>query len=336
MRYTSLKSAALLVVLAAIGPGMAAETAPVPPRVLANLCCTVGRPLQTLGGPSTCGAVAMHGDQVLLAEVHQGGVYLSELDVQAATARWTVPIAAAVAGRERSRVQLAVARNTAWVTWLERDEGASAGDKALLTLVSLELGTSQPQAPVGVAETTAAAATAHNQQLWLAWLGPPETGAISLSSGVPGAAYVSSWTPSAPGKAVHLALGDLGADLCLVTTMQEPERASIWLGQYDGRRMHSVRKLRQGGELVWPALCVLQDRILVLYTEYTEAGAGDLQLTVATTLGSDVVSTPLVADGRRNTFPSVTAHQRKAYLVYSASQGDTNLGLFLAEIESLT
>lgn len=315
---------------AGTGPGQ-----PPPPKVWANLRCSSGQPVHTLGPGSTCGAVAVTDNQLLLAEIHEGGVYLSELDSQTATARWTVPIAAAVPGRERKRVQLAVVRDRAWISWLEPGDSTGAGGSGLLTVSTMELGVRQPEAPTTVAETRAAAAGSHTQQLWLAWLGAAETGSVSLSAGVPGSSYLTSWTPSAPGRPTDLALGDLGADLFLAVLMREPQRTTLWLAQYDGRRVYGVRKLHQANDLASPAVCMLQDRILLLYTEFSQAGAGDLQLTVTNTLGSEVVSSPYVADGRLNLVPSLAARNRTAFAVYNVWQSGTNLGLFLAEIESV-
>ncbi len=82
-------------------------------------------------------------------------------------------------------------------------------------------------------------------------------------------------------------------------------------------------------------MCLLPDRILLMYTVFVKPGEGDLGLTIASAIGSGVVSVPYMADGRLDLSLSLATPNGTAYLVYNARQGATNLGLFLAEIDSI-
>jgi hypothetical protein len=288
-----------------------------------------------MGPGSTCGALAVAERELLVAEVHAGGIYLSELDPQTATPHWTIPVAAAASGRQRTRVQLAVVRDRAWVSWLEQSVTVATNAPPSLMVGPVDLGLRQAQAPVDVAATGAAAAASHNQQPWLAWLGAPESGTISLASGPPDSSFLVRWQPPTTGRPSAVALGDLAADLGLAFLTQEQARETLWLAEYNGQRFYGLRKLHSATDLDSPAMCMLQNRILLLYTEFSKPGVGDLQLTVTNTVGSELVSVPYVADGRSNLNPSLAVRDRSAFVLYSVRQGATDLGLFLGEIESV-
>ena len=320
--------------LCAGGGGGAAEGKPgaplPPPHVWANLHWSPAVPVTSLGPGSTGGALAVSEKQLLLAEIHAGGVYLSELDPRTAAAVWTAPVAAAVVGRERSRVQVAIQREQARVAWLEGSPGGAAA--VMVATVMLENRASQP--PAELATTTALAGATHNQQLWLAWLAGEANGSIILSGGTVESPFLVPWKPPTPGPPVEVAVCDLGADLCVPFLAREGTQASLWLAQYSGRRFYGLRKLHGTGPLSGPAACLLQTRILLLCTKTAASGAGDLALTITNPLGTELVTDLYLADGKRNLNPSLVARDKTAYVVYNSWQGETNLGLFLGKIES--
>ena len=325
----------LMAVMAGMGAGVAgSKPEPVPePTTWSNLRWLPARPLLSLGPGSTCGALAIAERRLLLAEVHSGGVYLSEVDPGTATARWSLPVAAAVSGRERTRVQVAVVRDLAWVAWLEGAVGAGTEAPRALKLSSVDLATRRVAAPVVVATTTDVGAASHNQQLWLAWLNGGEAGTVSVTAASEALSIVP-WKPPTPGRPVAVALGDMGACLSLPFLVREPERESLWIAECDGPRFRGVRKLRSARDLDSPAVCLLRNRMLLLYTEHVGPERGDLALTVTSVLGGDSTTVPYLADGHRNLYPSLAAREGTAYLVYTAWQGANNPGLFLGEIES--
>ncbi len=342
---------AVIAGLLAVGPLPAAAQQsegpplPPPPKTWANLRWTPAQPVNTLGGPSSAAALAA-ADRLYLAEIFRGGVYLSELDPTAAAASWTIRVAAAVEGRERSNPQLAVIGQEAWVAWLEGSEGTALERNRALMLAAVDLGRRQAKPPAEMAATTAAAISGHNQQVWLAWLGPAEGRTINLSAGPQESGFVVPWQPSVPGRPVGLALGDLGADLCLPFLAEQQGRESLWLAAYNGHRFHGVRKIRGAGDLAHPTVSRLRSRLVVMYTVFPDAedpdfGAGNLEMTVTNLAGSELASEIYLADGRVNLYPSLAAIERTLYVAYTAWEGRPgrseeakNLGVFLGKIES--
>ncbi len=328
---------AVTVVAAGLAGAVARELAlepPAPPKVWANLRWAPARPLTTLGPGSTSGALAVAERQLLMAEIHAEGVYLSELDPETVSARWTIPVAAAFSGRQRSRVQLAAVRDRAWVSWLEQPSTADSAAPRLM-VCSVDLGPREAQAAVDIVGTSAFGATSHNQQPYLAWLGGTDAGSISLASGPPESSFQVRWQPATGGRLSAVAVASLSANLGLAFLSQEQNRDTLWLAEYNGQRFYGLRKLRSAADLDAPTMCMLQNRILLMYTEYSRPGAGDLQLTVTNPVGSELVSVPYLADGHLNVQPSLAVRDRTAFVLYSARQGATDLGLFLGEIESV-
>ena len=72
------------------------------PKVWEGFRLWPGRAIKTLGPGSTSPALAASEQQLLLGEIFQGGVYVSELDPATAGARWTKSVAAALSGRDRT------------------------------------------------------------------------------------------------------------------------------------------------------------------------------------------------------------------------------------------
>lgn len=325
---------AVLAGLTGAAAGEFATEPPAPSKVWADLRWSPARPLTTLGPGSTCGALATAERQLLMAEIHAEGVYLSELDPQTVSARWTIPVASACTGRQRSRVQLAGVRDRAWVSWLEQSSTAeNVAPRLMVCLV--DLGLREAQAAVDVVGTSAFGATSHNQQPWLAWLGAADTGSLCVASGPPESSFQVRWQPATGGRLSAVAVASLAANLGLTFLTREQGRDTLWLAEYNGQRFYGLRKLRSAADLEAPAMCMLQSRILLMYTEYSRPGAGDLQLTVTNPVGSELVSVPYLADGRLNMYPSLAVRDRTAFVLYSAKQGATDLGFFLGEIESV-
>lgn len=344
----------LLFVLAlALGwsQGQAAPVKPPPPtptmpRLWESLLWGVGMPIKTLGPGSTCPALAALDRQLLLAELFEGGIYLSELDPATASARWTVPVAPAATGVERTEVRAAASGQTVWVAWLEKASGAGPETPRALMMASVDYATRKAQPPTQVAVTGAAALTSHNQQLWLAWLGPAGSSVISLSAGAQDTAFLVPWQPATPAPPVAVGLGDLGADLGIPFLTGEGQgSSSLWLASYNGHRFFGLRKLRGAAELGAPVLCRLQSQVIIVYTVYPDPGEGlpgaaHLEVTVTNTSGSELASNLYLADGRANLTPSLAGLDGTAYLVYNAwserpdhaVKPAKNLGLFLARI----
>lgn len=332
----------LLTMLAA---GVSAQE--IQPKEWENLRLWPGQAVSTLGAGSSWPALAASDDQLLLGEIFAGGVYLSALDPQTLAVGWTKPVAPALAGRERTDLHATVVGQKTWLAWLEAPAGTAAGTPRSLKLASFDLTAQTASAAREIAITTQVALTCHNQQLWLVWLGPAASGGLSLSAGAQEDAFVVTWQPSAPGSPVAVGLGDLGADLCLPFVTRQGGRLALWQASYNGHRFFGVRKLRGLGEMGPPAICRLQNRLLILYTLFpgaAETGYGDgyLAVTVTDTVGARLASDTYLADGNVNLYPSLASLNNTVYVAYNAwsAHPDTaapgqaiNRGIFIGKIE---
>lgn len=302
-----------------------------------------GQPLQTGAVASTWPALATTDSRLLLGEISQGAVLLSELDPATAIARWTAPVAAAAEGVERTHLQVAAVGNTIWLAWLEAPSGAAAGDQRPLQLAAFDLDTRLVQAPTEVAVTTQCALASHNRQLWILWLGPPDSGTLSLSSGPQSTAFVVNWQPPVPGQPVSVGAAGLGAALGLAFVSQDQGSPSLWQASYNGHRFFDLRKIRGLGEIGPPALARLGQRVLLAYSLVNRDAesvpvSADLLFTLADDQGGTLNTTNYVLDGRANLNPSLAATEGTVYVAYSTwsappgTSGASNLGLFLGRV----
>lgn len=302
------------------------------------------RPVNTLGPESTFPAPVATDQQLLLGELFSGGVYLSELDPETLKARWTRPVAAAIGGRERTGLTAARVGRTVWLAWLEAPAGTAAGVARSLMLAGYDLDTKAVTPPSQVASTRQGAIAAHNQQLWLAWLGSPESNSLSLSSGPGEGGFVVSWPPPTPGSLQALGLADFGADLVVPFVTEARGQDSLWTASYNGHRFYGVRKLRGSSSLGPPASAHLSNRLLTLCSLFTgpqgaNPNAASLVLTATDRVGVNLASTDYLADGNTNLNPGLAAAEKVVWVAYNAwtapagTTGARNLGLFLGKIE---
>lgn len=326
--------------LGALGAG-AAEAAQAQPRGWEGLRLWPGQPLRTVGAGSTSPALAIGEEQLFLGEINQGAVYISELVPDTGGASWTKLVAAGASGRDRRDLHAAVVGKTVWLAWLEAPAGTPETAPRALMLAGFRLEPQTATEAVAVANTRQGAIAEHNAQLWLAWLGPPESNSLSLSAGPEQNGFVVNWRPPSPGSLSGLGLADFGADLLIPYVTEAAGQASLWQASYNGHRFHGVRKLRGTGHLGPLAAARLQTRALILYTLFVgEApGVGNLVLTVSDAVGAGLSSTEYLADGNTNLRPSLAVAERTVWLAYNAwsappeTSGAKNLGLFLGKIE---
>jgi len=303
------------------------------------------RPVRNTAPAPSSVALAAADQQLLLGEISAGAVCLGELEPATAVAMWLHSVVPAAPGRERTGLSLAIVGKTAWLAWLEAPAGTPADAPHSLMLTGYDLAAQTASAPTEVATTRQGGLVAHNQQLWLAWLDPAESGSLSLCSWPRGNSAVVTWSPAEPGTLTGLGLADFGPDLGLPFVTSDRGQTSLWQAAYNGHRFFGIRKLRGSGTLGNPAAARVGNRLLTLFTVAQSAPAGhtmasDLVLAVTDEVGVQLDSTDYLADGQVNLSPALAPMERLTYLAYDAwsappgTPGAHNLGVFPGKIDS--
>ncbi len=318
-------------------------------------------------------ALASYAGKLLLIEVYQGALYLSQLEPDSLKVIDKTKLSGLRLGRTVKDVDAVVVKGVLWVTWIS--QAAGEGHQMFL---QHNLQTAVSASPVEEHSAVGCSLAVFSGQLWVLWRSPGPSGGLYLAryDTTSGLGRPQQW----PIQRAEWLGGDgvdLGGELFLAgiktaTLIKPPvlikppavggdgQRTSaippqikvqpvnsthqLWAAKFNGQRFYGSRMLRGRGNFSHPTCAVLDGQITILYASRPPAAAGAVQqssidITVTTGEGGQVTSTSYDSGGH-NVAPDAVRMGEALFVAYNkwsanpdSSADAVNQGTYVGKIE---
>jgi len=342
------------------------------PTEWASLRLWPARHVESFAGGTTNPALASYGGKLLLVEVYQGALYLSQLEPDSLKVMGKRKLSALQPGRTVKDVDAVVVKGVLWVTWISQ-----AADESRQMLLQHNLQTAVSASPVEEHSAVGCSLAVFSGQLWVLWRRPGPSGGLYLAryDTTSGLGQPQQWLIQSAewvgGGAV-----DLGGELFLAgiktaTLMKLPtpitppalgggQRTPIirpqikaqpagathqlWAAKFNGQRFYGSRMLRGRGNFSHPACAVLDSQVTTVYASRPPAATGvtqqsSIDISVTTGEGGQVTSTSYDSGGH-NVAPDVVRMGEALFVAYNkwsakldSSADAVNRGTYVGKIE---
>ncbi len=329
--------------------------------------------VESFASGTTNPALASDGKQLLLVEVYQGGLYLSQLEPDSLKVIGKTKLSGLPSGRTVKDVDAVVVKGVLWVTWISQ----AAGESRQMFLQH-NLQTAVSASPVEEHSAVGCSLAVFSGQLWVLWRSPAPSGGLYLAryDTTSGLGRPQQW-PIQRAEWVGGGAVDLGGELFLAgiktaslvklpapikpparggggqpTAVIRPEIKAqpaapthqLWAAKFSGQRFYGSRMLRGRGNFSHPACAVLDGQVTILYASRPPAAAGaahqsSIDITVTTGEGGQVTSTSYDSGGY-NVAPDAVRMGEALFVAYNkwsaspdSSAGAVNRGTYVGRIE---
>jgi len=318
-------------------------------------------------------ALASYAGKLLLVEVYQGALYLSQLEPNSLKVIDKRKLSELQSGRTVKDVDAVVVKGVLWVTWISQ-----AASESRQMFLQHNLQTAVSASPVEEHSATGCSLAVFSGQLWVLWRSPGPSGGLYLARYdiTSGLGRPQQW-PIQRAEWVGGGAVDLGGELFLAgiktaTLMKLPAPITLpglggggqrtpvsqlqikpqpggsvhqlWAAKFNGQRFYGSRMLRGRGNFSHPTCAVLDGQVAILYASRTLAAAGAAQqssidITVTTGEGGQVTSTSYDSGGH-NVTPDAVRMGEALFVAYNkwsaapnSTAGAVNRGTYVGKIE---
>jgi len=318
-------------------------------------------------------ALASYAGKLLLVEVYQGALHLSQLEPDSLKVIGKTKLSGLQSGRTVKDVDVVVVKGVLWVTWIS--QAAGEGHQMFL---QHNLQTAVSTSPVEEHSAVGCSLAVFSGQLWVLWRSPGPSGGLYLAryDTTSGLGRPQQW-PIQRAEWVGGGAVDLGGELFLAgiktaslvklpAPIKPPARGGdgqptpvirpqieaqpagathqLWAAKFDGQRFYGSRMLRGRGNFSHPTCAVVDNQVIVAYASRPTAAAGAAQqssidITATTGEGGQVSSTSYDSGGY-NVAPDAVRMGEALFVAYSkwsadpdSSAGVVNQGTYIGKIE---
>ncbi len=343
------------------------------PTEWASLRLWPARHVASFGSGTTNPALASYAGKLLLVEVYQGVLYLSQLEPDSLKVIGKRKLSGLPSGRTVKDVDAVVVRGVLWVTWISQ----AAGESRQMFLRH-NLQTAVSASPVEEHSATGCSLAVFSGQLWVLWRSPGPLGGLYLAryDTTSGLGRPQQW-PIQHAEWVGGGAMDLGGELFLAgiktatlvklpapikppalggggqrTPVIRPQIKAqpagathqLWAAKFNGQRFYGSRMLRGRGSFSHPTCAMLDGQVTILYASRPPAAAGAAQqssidITVTTGEVGQVTSTSYDSGGH-NVAPDAVRMGEALFVAYNkwsanpdSSADAVNRGTYVGKIE---
>jgi len=342
------------------------------PTEWASLRLWPARHVESFAGGTTNPALASYAGRLLLVEVYQGTLYLSQLEPDSLKVIGKRKLSALQSGRTVKDVDAVVVKGVLWVTWISQTAGESRQ-----MFLQHNLQTAVSASPVEGHSAVSGSLAVFSGQLWVLWRTPGPPGGLYLAryDAASGLGQPQQW-PIQRAEWIGGSAADLGGELFLAgiktaTLMKLPapiippalgggQRTPVirpqikaqpagathqlWAAKFNGQRFYGSRMLRGRGNFSHPACAMLDSQVITVYASRPPAATGATQqssidITVTTGEGGQVTSTSYDSGGH-NVAPDVVRMGEALFVAYNkwsanpdGSADAINRGTYVGKIE---
>ena len=343
------------------------------PTEWASLRLWPARHVESFASGTTNPALASYAGKLLLVEMYQGALYLSQLEPDSLKVIAKTKLGGLRPGRTVKDVDAVVVKDVLWVTWIS--QAAGEGHQMFLWH---NLQTAVSASPVEEHSAVGCSLAVFSGQLWVLWRSPGPSGGLYLAryDTTAGLGRPQQW-PIQRAEWVGGGAVDLGGELFLagiktatLVTLPAPIKPpavggggqrtpvirsqieaqpagaphQLWAAKFNGQRFYGSRMLRGRGNFSHPTCAVLDGQVAILYASRPPAAAGAAQqssidITVTTGEGGQVTSTSYDSGGH-NVAPDVVRMGEALFVAYSkwsanpdSSADAVNRGTYVGKIE---
>ena len=343
------------------------------PTEWASLRLWPARHVESFASGTTNPVVASYAGKLLLVEVYQGALYLSQLEPDSLKVIGKTKLSGLQPGRTVKDVDAVVVKGVLWVTWIS--QAAGEGHQMFL---QHNLQTAASASPVEEHSAVGCSLAVFSGQLWVLWRSPGPSGGLYLAryDTTSGLGRPQQW-PIQRAEWVGGGAVDLGGELFLAgiktatlvklpAPIKPPARGGggqptpvirpqirpqpagsvhqLWAAKFNGQRFYGSRMLRGRGNFSHPACAVLDGQVTIAYASRPPAAAGAAQqssidITVTTGEGGQVTSTSYDSSGH-NVAPDVVRMGEALFVAYNKWSANpdsfadaVNQGTYIGKIE---
>ena len=324
------------------------------PKEWAGLRLWPARHVESFAGGTTNPALASYGGKLLLVEVYQGALYLSQLEPDSLKVIDKRKLSELQPGRAVNDVDAVIVKGVLWVSWISQVVSQTLSDSRQMVL-RYDLQTASCGAPVEQHAAVGCSLAVFSGQLWVLWRRPGPSGGLYLAryDTTSGLGQPQQW-PIQNAEWVGAGAVDLGGELFLagikkatltkppllikppvirgsaqpiplaqpqLNTRSNSKTRQLWAAKFNGQRFYSLRMLRGRGNFSHPACAMLDDQVITVYASRTLAAAGAAQqssidITVTTGEGGEVTSASYDSGGY-NVAPDVVRMGEALFVAYN-------------------
>lgn len=341
------------------------------PTEWASLRLWPARYVESFAGGTTNPAVAAYAGKLLLVEVYQGALYLSQLEPDSLKVIGKRTLSGLQSGRTVKDVDAVVVKGVLWVTWISQ-----AASKSRQMFLQHNLQTAVSASPVEEHLAIGCSLAVFSDQLWVLWRSPGPSGGLCLAryDAASGLGQPQQW-PIQRAERVGGAV-DLGGELFLAGIKTAPvmklpapikppalvggQRTSVirpqvkpqparsvhqlWAAKFNGQRFYGSQMLRGHGNFSHPACAMLDGQVITVYASGLPADSGatlqsSIDITVIMGEGGEVTSTSYDSGGH-NVAPDVVGIGEALFVAYNkwsanpdSAADAVNRGTYVGKIE---
>ena len=329
--------------------------------------------VESFASGTTNPALASYAGKLLLVEVYQGALHLSQLEPDSLKVIGKTKLSGLQSGRTVKDVDAVVVKGVLWVTWIS--QAAGEGHQMFLRH---NLQTAVSTSPVEEHSAVGCSLAVFSGQLWVLWRSPGPSGGLYLAryDTTSGLGRPQQW-PIQRAEWVGGGAVDLGGELFLAgiktaslvklpAPIKPPARGGdgqptpvirpqieaqpagathqLWAAKFNGQRFYGSRMLRGRGNFSHPTCAVVDNQVIVAYASRPLLSAGaaeesNIDITVTTGEGGQATSTSYDSGGY-NVAPDAVRMGEALFVAYNkwsanpdSSAGVVNQGTYIGKIE---